>query len=88
MNEEHNENINRDNLSMMQVVEVQANEEMRTSVDLENYNHKILDSHQEQVFVELDLSTSSNHQEDKPDQIHSHSQSGVSSEELCNYTLK
>lgn len=83
MNAEHNEN-----LSMMQVVEVQANEEMGTSVNLEDYTNQILNSHQEQVFVELDLPTTSNHQEKKPAQSQSQSQSGVSSEELRNYTLK
>ena len=81
MNVENNENINQSNLSMMQVVEVQANEE----IDLEDYAKKILDSHQERVFVELDLSTTSN-QEDKPTQSPTQSQSEINPEKVCNYS--
>lgn len=81
MNVENNENINQSNLSMMQVVEVQANEE----IDLEDYTNKILDSHQERVPVELDLSTTS-HQEDKPTQSPTQSQSEINPEKVRNYS--
>lgn len=87
MNVEHNKNVNKSNLSTMQVVEVQANEELGTSVDLEDYTNKILDNHQEQVFIELDLPTTSN-QEEKPTQFQSQPQSATSSERLRKYTLK
>ena len=84
MDAKHSVMINRNNLSMIQLVEVQANEEMGTSVDLEDYTSKILENHQEQVFVELDLPTD-NQVKKRPFQPES---SGIGSEDLNNYTIK
>lgn len=74
----------KNNLSMIQVVEVQANEEMATSVDLEVYTRKILQNHQDKILIELDLPTSSS-SSNKEEQERC-TQHVITSEELNNYT--